>query len=233
MTLSLLAHSKDEVVETKAWFKLKTPKFMTVQYKDNKKKDKDLRKLTITDEYELASIKKTIETLPTQANEFIKMDPSKVVEVTLTFTETDPTVTEPKSQDIIQFFSGSIKAPNHAFFEKTKPEIKALYAKILTALHPKYNTPTVRLKDTPIKFPDFDITYKGSDHYQDPHVTVSWSDDRFTITPIKGDPLELKVRSGQLPPEPVPFKIGTKKFKLITYDSKDDKMFANSFKIKK
>lgn len=82
-----------------------------------------------------------------------------------------------------------------------------------------YETPVAYEQDRPLVFPDFTLIFRGHTSMRpEPGApTVSLETDCFVlIEPGQGE-RPLSIHSGQLPPRPLSFEAGGKRFSLTTY----------------
>ncbi len=120
---------------TRAWFKLKNPHYMTVHYKDPTNKKNGIVDVTVTDIDLINRTIKDIESTPIDGPMMIKMDGSRTIQVTLTFSNEEPS--KSKETDVITFYNGMIKTPSTGFHDPQLDVIKKLYSDILKAANIK------------------------------------------------------------------------------------------------
>jgi hypothetical protein len=199
-----------------SWFKFKEPHVMNVHYEDPKLKKKRIIDLVINDPSVIKRFVEEISALPVNGDEMISMDMARTVHVTVTFGSAG-------QMDKIEFYNGMIKTPSTGFHSESPAPAKLLYADLLSILLPQYNKPTLKVLGLPVPFDLFKFIYT-SNKVRKPEPggpTLTFWDEIFTIEPLNGKPFELVSTSGQLPPKDIDFKVGTKKFTLITFQTKD------------
>jgi hypothetical protein len=123
----------------------------------------------------------------------------------------------------IEIYDGWFKTPNTAFNSAAniRKVEKQLHAEILATLQPELKKKIFKFQGVDFAFTDFTITFKGVTTFDYAPATISGQDDNFIVRDRSGKTQELKVTSGQLPPQPLPFEVSGTKYVLETYQTKD------------
>lgn len=167
----------------------------------------------ITDGKYIAGLITRIETLNPNGPEMIKMG-GDAKYMTLSFICGDGV------RDL-EIFEDRIKTPGTGFNDvKTPTEIK-IVAEMNGLVSPSLKSVLPKIEGHEYAFADFTFAFKGITNWDAAPATLSGSTEHF-ILKVKGKPdQELKVQSGQVPPQPLPFTVGKKKFTLYTYQTKE------------
>lgn len=123
---------------TRAWFKLKNPQQMNIHFKDPTAKKNGVTDMNVTDAAVISRVVKDIDSTPTDGPMMIKMDGSRTIQVTLTFSNENST----KDTDVVQFYNGMIKTPSTGFHDPQLDVLKKLYLDLLKIANIKSVTKT-------------------------------------------------------------------------------------------
>lgn len=119
----------------------------------------------------------------------------------------------------IHFYSKKIKTPSTGFNSFRSQDELSIYRDIDAILFPEVSKNILKLKDLEISFPDFSITYLGSTYRDEAPVSLSFTTDKYLILDEKGAEQIVEITSGQLPPQPVTFKVGNASFVLNSFQN--------------
>lgn len=119
----------------------------------------------------------------------------------------------------ISFINGNIKTPATSFFTGSNKEAKAIYQEISSLLMGEYGKPVLMVIHLAQEFPDFKITYNGKEEVDGKPATVAVTRENFLVKDKKGAEVKVTVSSGQVPPQPVKFKVHDREYTLYTYRS--------------
>ena len=134
----------------------------------------------------------------------------------------------------IEVFDGAFKTPTTGFNSNSKARKleKQLYSELMATLKPALKGKIFKFANVEFVFPDFTIVFKGMTKFDHAPATISGEIDHFEIRAQDGKIQKLEVVSGQLPPQPEAFSVGTKKFVLETFSSKDvGPLYSSYFQI--
>lgn len=178
--------------------------------------DKVVGETTIKSKEAIKAIIDRIQALPANGDMMVKWGP-KAERTHLSFQ------CPGKDSHAIQFFGNRVKTPSTGFLTEKTPAEDSLIRDIDSLVFPGLNKRILKLKDHPVKFKDFVITYIGTEHTpQDPkgptvgptnrtHFKIWENESANTIT--------LSIFDGQLPPQPQAFVVGKKFYYLLTYQN--------------
>lgn len=136
------------------------------------------------------------------------------------------------SLQTIDFYSRKIKTPSTGFNSNKTEEELSVYRDIDALLFSEVNKQILKIKNLEIKFPAFSITYLGSTFRDEAPVSLSFTTDKFSIRDKKGMEQIVEITSGQLPPQPLTFKVGNASFVLNTFQSNSGaRLYPHYFEI--
>jgi len=122
----------------------------------------------------------------------------------------------------IEIYDGWFKTPNTAFNSDSKVRKleKQLHTEILATLMPDLKKKIFKIAGVDFAFKDFTVTFKGTTSFDYAPATISGQVDHFIVRDSSGTTQKLEVISGQISPQPLPFKVGSKKYVLETFEWK-------------
>ena len=136
------------------------------------------------------------------------------------------------SLQTIHFYSRKIKTPSTGFNSNKTEEELSVYRDIDALLFPEVSKQILKIKNLEIKFPAFSITYLGSTFRDEAPVSLSFTTDKFSIRDKKEVEQIVDITSGQLPPQPVKFKVGNAWFALNSFQSNSGgRLYPDYFEI--
>ncbi len=172
---------------------------------------KILNERTVKDKEFIRFLQQFITTIPVLGDENIRIGPGAsymVAEFTC----------GGKTTEIIEFINSRIKTPSTAFLSNPNDvESKVLNDFKALLRPPTYNQHAPKITNNPLKYPDFEITYLKSEDRTPKDTTATLNVESYKVKSTKGEVQTVEVRSGQLPPKDVTFKVNEKSFDLITF----------------
>ncbi len=227
LSTNIFAVEKKPMTQAKWFEKFGCEKMKITQYESASSR-KIIHESTIEDVDYIRLIQGEISQLPTSGDEYIKIGPDSDY-LTLDFT------CEGKGT-LIEFFNKSIKTPATSFYSKSSKfeldvwnQIESHFTKAeIGKLAPKY-------KNGLIRYDLFTVKYLGSEDKTPKGTTATSNHETFIVTSSKDQTIQtIIVRSGQLPPKPFEFKIGSEEYILSTYSqSKGPTLHPATFIIEK
>jgi hypothetical protein len=209
----------------KPWFSSTT--CIEVEIKQIKSKEgKDHQSLKFKDVDSIKRIINHINQISTSGDKMMSM---------IVHTQTDLIFDCGSEKIKIEVMNGRIKTPTTGF-NSSKKDLdleESLNTDINNLLHPAYGQKILKIKDLPIAFEGFTITYRGEEvdpEELDGPTIGPVSTLTFTLQPKKGKSEDLKIVSVQNPPEPLDFTVGEVKLTLETFlDSKGKRIDPDYF----
>ena len=130
-----------------------------------------------------------------------------------------------KEKSVIEIYDGRIKTRSTGFnsAQKDRDNEKIIYQDINSVLFPVFAEEVLKIKDLTLDFGEFKITFNGVENFDHAPVTVSGQEELFTVVAKDGTKQKLTVSSGQLPPQPLNFKVGQQIYTLNTFQTKSKK----------
>lgn len=132
----------------------------------------------------------------------------------------------------IEVYGHQFKTPSKGFNAGENKEELSLYSDIDALLLPVPGKRILKIKHLALKFKDFTLVYLGATKSDSAPLTVSWNSDRFLIKDNNGSEQIIDITSGQLPPKPYDFDIGTHEYALLTHHSESkERLYPDYFEI--
>ena len=199
-------------MKTLQWFKQMNCEELTISKFNNLKSKKAEFILSVKDKDYITSLQISIQQLPTEGDMMVDMSEESEF-VSLDFKCGS-------NHDVIEFYEGSIKTPATSFYVRSNKlelpvwnEIKSLWSEQIS-----YSNGVTYFVGLKREFPDFYLTYLGKEDKTPPGTTATSIVQNFEIQDrFSKNKIVLEVHSGQVPPKPVEFNLGKKKFTLHTY----------------
>jgi len=138
---------------------------------------------------------------------------------------------------VIEIYDGRFKTPSTGFNSNRKDkEIEALVYRDLKSLFaPAPGERMLLVQGLSLDFPDFSLTFQGTSvrpQQPDEPTIGPISTALYLVKPKTGPELPLKVISAQIPPQPLAFEAGNRKFVLYTFtDEKGKRLDPDYFMI--
>lgn len=217
------ATEKKNMTDRKWFDQLGCEKMQITQHKTAAQKE--IEKVTINDIEYIKSFQTEINQLPTEGDIMISMGPAAHY-LTLEFSCAG-------KNEVIEFYNSRIKTPATSFYSKTNTSEQNIWQEIQQHFKPASLGQAVpKLKNVIRKFDTFSIEYLGSEDRTPKGTTASLHVEFFqVINNTDNTKQTIEVRSGQLPPRPEKFKVGSDHFVLNTRTLKnatriDPRMFV-------
>ncbi len=209
---------------TSSWFQIVKPVSLvaTEFYSISDRKIK--AQVAINDAVAILKLMKRIEKIPAEGDEMVKPGP-KASYHSLEFSTADM-----QKQEIV-LINDKFKTPTTALNSK---DDGGLFHDLESLLHPSYGKNLLKIKGLEIKFKDFSIIYDGIDEFPDPALTGGptlgpTSKTYFTVLNSEQKSQKLEIFQGQVPPQPVSFKIKNKNFILSIFGK--NKIYPEYFQV--
>ncbi|WP_445458269.1 hypothetical protein [Flavobacterium sp. HNIBRBA15423] len=121
---------------------------------------------------------------------------------------------------ILQLYEKKIKTPSTGF-NSTKSDLeKKLSDDVETLLFPDFNKNIPKIKNVVLQFPDFSITFLGSEFNKGTTNNISYNKDKFLIKD-KNTQQEIEIISGELSPQQIIIKVNDIEITIMTFQSKE------------
>lgn len=213
-----------KVVAELKWFRKQPAQSLQVRIFEKLSDKKPAQVISIDDANYINSLQTSLNQLPKSGDMYKDFsEQAKLVELEFSSGEI---------KDVIEFYDTRIKTPATSFYsgkENAASEIEKEVEALITQKSNleeelPYYVGSVR------QFADFSIKYLGSEDRTPKDTTVTSWVETFVVT-SNSDKKEQKieVRSGQLPPRPVDFVVGEKKYTLSNFNFKGKNIRARSF----
>lgn len=195
------------------WFKdTKCEHLKITKYKSHSDKTV-IKEIKISDTEYITSFQLEISRLPLSGTEMIKMGP-----------DADYSVLEFQCKDgveKVEFFNHKIKTPDTSFYSEELE--KSLWEEIQSLLDkPKLDRPLPLIKNHPYDFQTFSISCIGYSDRTPKGTTASSFASSFKLVDNSNKSEKIiDVTSGQLPPGPLKFKVGSENLVLGTFKAKN------------
>lgn len=210
---SSFAAGKKNMKETQWFDKIGCEKMRIIQYKSVSEKEIE-KQFLINDPAYIQSFQTQINQLPPVGDMMIKMGPQASY-LTLEFSCGGKTET-------IEFYNSKIKTPATSFYSQKESPEKNIWEEIqLHFAKPAFGKALLKIKNVPHKWDEFSVEYLGSEDRTPKGTTATLNVESFKVSDEKGAEQIIEVRSGQLPPRPEKFKVGSKQYVLSTFSMKD------------
>ena len=139
---------------------------------------------------------------------------------------------------VIEIYEKRFKTPSTGFNTGDEGEEKLLTAAIEGLLTPDFGRIILKARGQEYPFKAFGLTFVGTTHFDHAPATTSSSIDHFLLRPTGEAERKLEIRSGQLFPQPLDFKIGKTRYTLRTYESErknssqdTDRLYPDFFQV--
>jgi len=209
---------------SRPWFKNKNLKRLTITRFTSISKHSVEQTLHMDHEASVKLLVERIDAVPADGDMMISFG-SDAEHVELTFEAEG-------EEEQIHFYSRKIKTPSTGFNINKQQHELDIYRDVDALLFPEINKLILKIQNLLIQFPAFSITYLGSTFRDEAPVTLSFTTERYSIRDKKGVEQIIEIVSGQLPPKPFDFKVGTNSFILQTYKNNfGEDLYPNYFQI--
>lgn len=195
----------------RTWFENKKCSMVTITKFTSISKHTVEQSLVINDAAFVESLAERIDAIPAEGDMMISFGPD-AEHFSLSFEGAGTVQT-------IHFYSREIKTPSTGFNSNKTEEELSVYRDIDALLYPEMNKQILKIMNQEIKFPAFSITYLGSTFRDEAPVSLSFTTDTYLIRDKKGSEQIIEITSGQLPPQPVKFKIDNASFVLNSFQN--------------
>lgn len=141
-----------------------------------------------------------------------------------------------KDSQQIEIYDQKIKTPTTGFLTPTPVEETELVRDIEALVAPELNTKMPKIKDLPIKFKGFSVTFSGTIETPQPAngPTIGPTNKNFYNIVEEGsaNQVQLSIFDGQIPAQPQAFVVGKKIYYLLTYQSlSNETLYPKYFEI--
>ncbi len=208
-------YSKEKATVNKKWFNFEQPTSLVISKSTLASRNPISTLPEIKDLKYITRLFKAISALPLDADEKMKSFSEDTITWSLKFCNKEGHC------DQIDFYEGKIKTPNTGIYSETREAESKLSNEIQSLLEPKFNSAIPVISDFKFHFKDFEVLCLGEKESPPAPVTASFTTIDYVITPKKGETIKIHVVSGQMPPQPQPFKIGKTKLILESYELKN------------
>jgi hypothetical protein len=224
---ALNSHSEDkkETREMRTWFTNETCESFEILKHKSISKHKIVKQIHIKDKVLTKSIMDGIKALPADGDMMVSFGPDAP--------HTDLVFYCGEKKEVIEIYSRGFKTPSTGFLTDNESENK-LIQQLESLLEPKYSNSIYKAQDTEVTFNDFSIKFLGITPSKPAPVTASWTVDKFEIKNLKTMAVQIvEIIAGQNPPPDTEFKIGRRKFMLLTFNLNNDRLYPTHFAVKK
>lgn len=209
-------YTNAEGAKKMSWFNNKDCKELNIFKYKSISDDSVLASTTIKNKSSIDEIIRRIEALPAEGDKYVSFGRAAKRTV-LSFTCGNGEFQE------IQIINSKFKTPSTAFLSSKNTDEENLSRDLDGLVQPDLNKRILKINDHSINFKDFSITFLKDTHTPQPEggPTVGpTSESLFSIyRKSSANETQLKIFTGQIPPQPQEFVIGKKIYYLLTYQN--------------
>jgi hypothetical protein len=215
--------------EAMSWFKnINCTELNIIKYKSISEQTA-VAEITVKDKAAIDDLMKRIEALPTSGEEMVKPGPHTPL-TKLTFNCAD------QNNQVIEILNNKFKTPSSGFIAEKNSHEESLAEDIDALVQPGLNKKILKIKDQPMKFKDFILTYTGAEYIPAPKDGPTIGPRTKTFFSVRvpglGNETILSISEGQLPPAPQSFLAAKKEYILLTYESsKKERLYPKYFEV--